>query len=127
MHTHLSTQSSIVLTSIINPRRACAARVTVVVLCVCVCVCVSVCLSVCYHSSGGTVHFYVKVKVRTAFFQAFLGFQLTDFYKITSFKSYGVIYLAKASRLTAISPVPSFFRICRRLSLLNLFKRLTTY
>ena len=26
--------------SIINPRRACAARVTVVVLCVCVCVCV---------------------------------------------------------------------------------------
>ena len=32
-----------------NPRRACAARVTVVGLCVCVyvCVCVSVCLSVC--------------------------------------------------------------------------------
>ena len=32
---------------VINPRRACAARVTVVGLCVCVCVCVSVCLSVC--------------------------------------------------------------------------------
>ena len=29
---------------IINPRRACAARVTVVGLCVCVCVCLSVCL-----------------------------------------------------------------------------------
>ena len=29
--------------SIVNPRRACAARVTVVVLCVCVCVCVFVC------------------------------------------------------------------------------------
>ena len=30
-------------TPIINPRRACAARVTVVVPCVCVSVCVSVC------------------------------------------------------------------------------------
>ena len=28
---------------IVNPRRACAARVTVVVPCVCVCVCVCVC------------------------------------------------------------------------------------
>ena len=44
---------------IINPRRACAERVTVVVSCVCVCVCVcvcacvraclSVCLSVCMY------------------------------------------------------------------------------
>ena len=33
--------------SLINPRRACAARVTVVVSCVCVCVCLSVCMSVC--------------------------------------------------------------------------------
>ena len=32
---------------IINPRRACAARVTVVVLCVCVSVCLCVCVSVC--------------------------------------------------------------------------------
>ena len=30
---------------LINPRRACAARVTVVVLCVCLPVCLSVCLS----------------------------------------------------------------------------------
>ena len=29
----------------INPRRACAEKITVVVSCVCVCVCVSVCLS----------------------------------------------------------------------------------
>ena len=28
---------------VINPRRACAARVTVVVLCVCMCVCMCVC------------------------------------------------------------------------------------
>ena len=36
---------------VINPRRACAERVTVVVSCVfvCVCVCVSVCLSVCLY------------------------------------------------------------------------------
>ena len=33
------------LAHFINPRRACAARVTVVGLCVCVCVCVCVCLS----------------------------------------------------------------------------------
>ena len=36
--------------SIINPRRACAARVTVVVLCVCLSVCLSVCLFVYYYS-----------------------------------------------------------------------------
>ena len=29
--------------SLVNPRRACAARVTVVGLCVCVCVCLFVC------------------------------------------------------------------------------------
>ena len=32
--------------SLINPRHTCAAKVTVVVLCVCVSVCLSVCLSV---------------------------------------------------------------------------------
>ena len=34
---------------IINPRRACAARVTVVVLCVCLSVCLSVCLLLFSH------------------------------------------------------------------------------
>ena len=38
----LSTGSGMHL--IFNPRRACAARVTVLGLCVCVCVCLSVCL-----------------------------------------------------------------------------------
>jgi len=33
--------------SFINPWRACAAKVTVLGLCVCACVCVSVCVSVC--------------------------------------------------------------------------------
>ena len=32
---------------VVNPRRACAERVTVVVSCVCVCVCVCVCMYVC--------------------------------------------------------------------------------
>ena len=36
------------LRDVVNPRRACAARVIVVVPCVCVCV------SVCYHYSGTT-------------------------------------------------------------------------
>ena len=35
---------------VINPRHACAARVTVVVLCVCLFVCLSVCLSVSIYS-----------------------------------------------------------------------------
>ena len=35
----------------INPRRACAARVTVLGLCVCLSVCLSICLSVCLSVS----------------------------------------------------------------------------
>ena len=37
--------AGVVLAVVVNPRRACAARITVLGLCVCV----SVCLSVCYH------------------------------------------------------------------------------
>ena len=44
---------------IINLRRACAARVTVLA----VSVCLSVCVSVCYRSSGGMVYFYAQTKV----------------------------------------------------------------
>ena len=39
---------------VINPRHACAARVTVVVSCVCVCVCLYVCMSVRTRYSGST-------------------------------------------------------------------------
>ena len=38
----------VVSVAIINSQRACAARVTVVVLCVCMCVCMYVCM--CVHS-----------------------------------------------------------------------------
>ena len=41
------------LTYIINPRRACAARVTVVVMSVCLSVCLSVCVSVKSHLTYG--------------------------------------------------------------------------
>ena len=44
MHSVHHTLSASHLRQLINPRRACAARVTVIVLCVCVSVCVSVCL-----------------------------------------------------------------------------------
>ena len=45
---------------LVNPRRTCTARVTVVAVSVCVCVCVSVCLSVrlsvkSHHTSGASV------------------------------------------------------------------------
>ena len=46
---------------IINPQRACAARVTVLAVSVCLSVCV--CVSVCYRSSGGMVYFYAQNKV----------------------------------------------------------------
>ena len=46
---------------IINPWRSCAARVTVVVLCVCVCVCVCVCACACVRAC---VHACVRACVR---------------------------------------------------------------
>ena len=45
VHMHICPASN--ATWLVNPRRACAERVTVVVLCVCVCVCLCVCLYVC--------------------------------------------------------------------------------
>ena len=44
----------------INPRRACAARVTVLALCVCLSVCLCVCVSVCYRSSSYSVRFNLQ-------------------------------------------------------------------
>ena len=50
---------TVLVVTVVNPRRACAARVTVVVLCVCLSVCLSVCLFVCprlfsdYRLRGG--------------------------------------------------------------------------
>ena len=50
----LSFTVTLVICYVINPRRACAARVTVVVLCVCLSVCLFVCLSVsnCSRTTG---------------------------------------------------------------------------
>ena len=49
---------------LINPRRACAARVTVLSLSVCVCVCVCVCECVCYLANRYAVNAQVQSKIR---------------------------------------------------------------
>ena len=46
----------VVIESVINPRRACAARVTVVGLCVCLSVCLFVCLFVCLSTTILALH-----------------------------------------------------------------------
>ena len=46
-HVLLWRMCACVCAGVINPRRACAERVTVVVSCVCVCVYVCVCVSIC--------------------------------------------------------------------------------
>ena len=49
--------------TVINPRRACAERVTVVVSCVCVCVCV--CVSVCMYVCPNTLFWqYAQLEVQ---------------------------------------------------------------
>ena len=75
------------ITVIINPRRACAARVTVVVLCVCACVraCVRVCVCLyvvsCHHA-------HLKCSPRHG-----KTFIIVIFTKNASFRSYGVVCL----------------------------------
>ena len=101
MLTHLG-----MVSALINPRRACAARVTVVVLCVCVCV--FVCLSVCYHSSGSIVHFYAPTNVPIASIRNSLGFCLVDFDKNAWFRSYGIICSPRQRPALLQRPLASF-------------------
>ena len=96
------------VSALINPRRACAARVTVVVLCVCVCVCLSVCLSVCYHSSSGIVHFYAPTNVPIASIRNSLSFCLVDFDKNAWFRSYGIICSLRQHPALLQRPLASF-------------------
>ena len=93
---------------VINPRRACTARVTVVVLCVCMCVCMYVCMCVCMYVCmcvlyvcplipaasyiGITKERYQRILCNTGIVLNF-----TDFPKNVSFKSYGVICLPRAA------------------------------
>ena len=71
-------------------------RVTVLASCVCLCVCVSVCLCICYHSRGGIVTLYTRTKLLTALSRYTLHFQLVDFDKNASFRSYGVVATPQA-------------------------------
>ena len=74
------------LVQFINPRRACAARVTIVVLCVCVCPLISAASHI-----GITNERYQWVHSNTGIVLNFADFLLN-----ASFKSYGVICLPRA-------------------------------
>ena len=79
----------------INPRRACTARVTVVVLCVCMYVCMYVCVCPLIPSAshiGITKERYQRILRNTG-----IVLNLADFPKNASFKSYGVICLPRAA------------------------------
>ena len=84
---------------IINPRRACAARVTVVVLCVCmyVCMCVYVCPIIPAASHIGIA----KERYQRILRNTGIVLNFADFPKNSSLKSYGVICLPRAA--------PAFF------------------
>ena len=71
----------------INPRRACAARVTVVVLCVCVCPLIPAASHI-----GITKERYQRILRNTG-----IVLNVADFPKNASFKSYGVICLPRAA------------------------------
>ena len=78
----------VVVVVVVNPWRACAARVTVLGSCVCVCVCVCVCLSAPFQP--------LRVKVSpendtNASSRQDKDNKTGDFLKNAPFKSYGVI------------------------------------
>ena len=75
---------------IINPRRACAARVTVLGLSFHLSVRLSVCLSVCYHVFCHYVQQGGQKAIPTGSVLHWLDFKNGDFRKSTAFKSYGV-------------------------------------
>ena len=81
------------LCALVNPRRACAARVTVVVLCVCMYVCMCVCPLIPAASHIGiTKERYQRILRNTGIVLNF-----ADFPKNALFKSYGVICLPRAA------------------------------
>ena len=59
------------------------------------CVHVSVCsdVHVCYWCSITIVCLYAQIKICEALVQCYLGFQLVDFWKEASFRSYSIICL----------------------------------
>ena len=79
----------------INPRRACAARVTVVVLCVCMCV--YVCVYVCSLIPAASHIGITKERYQRILHNTGIVLNFADFPKNASFKSYGVICLPQAA------------------------------
>ena len=78
---------------LVNPQRACSARVTVVVLCICMYVCMCVCPLIPAASHIGiTKERYQRILRNTGIVLNF-----ADFPKNALFKSYGVICLPRAA------------------------------
>ena len=74
----LSKTSFLLVSAVINPRRACA-RVTVVVLCVCVCLSVTTLAATCTYLD----RLYVEIKVLLSFLCHFLHMHCVDFIENT--------------------------------------------
>ena len=84
--------------TVINPRRACAARVTVVVLCVCVYVCnMCVCMCVCPLIPAASHIGITKERYQRILRSTGIVLNFADFPKKASLKSYGVICLPRAA------------------------------
>ena len=81
----------------INPRRACAARVTVVVLCVCMCVCMYVCVYVCPLIPAASHIGITKERYQLILRNTGIVLNFADFPKNALFKSYSVICLPRAA------------------------------
>ena len=85
---------------IINPRHTCAARVTVVVLCVCTCmyVCMCACVYVCPLIPAASHIGITKERYQRILRNTGIVLNFDDFPKNASFKSYnGVICLPRAA------------------------------
>ena len=89
---------------LINPRRACAARVTVLGLCVCL----SVCLSVCYHVFCHRAQQCAQQDIPAASAGHEQSFKNGVFFKNAWFRSYGVIYLPRQRPALLQRPLASF-------------------
>ena len=82
---------------IFNPRRACAARVTVVILCVCLSACLSVCLSVSdYSRTTGYEAAYERYQQLQCYIQGYEN-ERVDCAEMTAFERYGVKTSKKAN------------------------------
>ena len=104
---------------VINPRRACAARVTVVVPYVCVCLCL--CVVFCHHA-----HLDPEIMVRTCSPRHGKTFMFVIFARNDSFRSYDIICLPRMPPTTpTYAPKYGYQRNPRNVGMTLLFAILT--